>query len=65
MAGSLVASQRRSLAHLISAELSVIWRFVDWASIRWEEGELSRVALPYLGVPDAFRRQWKSSPAHM
>ena len=35
--------------------LASIVRFVDWSAVRWEEGELSGVALRQLGVPRAYQ----------
>ena len=38
-----------------NAVLADIVRFVDWSATRWEEGELSGVALRQLGVPRAYQ----------
>lgn len=37
--------------HHDDAELVDVLRFVDWSAARWEEGDLSGVALRRLGVP--------------
>jgi len=38
-----------------NAVLADIFRFVDWSAVRWEEGELSGVALRQLGVPRSYQ----------
>jgi hypothetical protein len=38
-----------------NAVLGQVLRFVDWSAVRWEEGELSGVALRQLGVPRAYQ----------
>jgi hypothetical protein len=37
-----------------SKPLASLLRFVDWADVRWEEGDLSGVALRQVGVPREF-----------
>ncbi len=41
--------------HHDDAELGRVLRFVDWSPVRWEEGDLSGVALRRLGVPRTFQ----------
>jgi hypothetical protein len=38
-----------------NADLATVLRFVDWAAVRWEEGDLSGVALRHAGVPRAYQ----------
>jgi hypothetical protein len=39
-----------------SSSLATIVRFVDWGAVRWEEGDLSGVALRQVGVPRPYER---------
>jgi hypothetical protein len=41
--------------HHDDSELAEVLRFVDWRTVRWEEGDLSGVALRRLGVPRPFQ----------
>jgi len=41
--------------HHHDTEMTALLRFVDWAAVSWEEGELSGVALRHSGVPRAFQ----------
>jgi len=41
--------------HHDDPELADVLRFVDWSAVRWEQGDLSGVALRRLGIPRPFQ----------